>query len=88
MIFDSPTYARPAMLKTVQVTGEVVEGDKETEKGYDKWELEDACRTLQRAEEIKADKKLMLALAPHLEKGITSLKGLRKLAAKRQSEGR
>lgn len=77
------------MLKTVQVTGEVVdEGKTEKEKGYDKWELEDAARTLQRAEEIKADKKLMEALAPHLEKNITSLKGLRKLAVKRQSEGK
>lgn len=77
------------MIKTVQVTGEVV-GDKEEkgEKEYDKWELDDAVRTLQRAEEIKADKKLMEALAPMLEKGITSLKGLRKLAAKRTSEGR
>lgn len=77
------------MYKTVQVTGEVVDDSKEEKKeGYDKWELEDACRTLQRAEEIKADKKMMLALAPHLEKGITSLKGLRKLAAKRTSEGK
>lgn len=76
------------MLKTVQVTGEVVDAKEEKEKAYDKWELEDACRTLQRAEEIKADKKLMEALAPHLEKGIKSLAGLRKLAVKRTSEGR
>ena len=75
------------MIKTVQVTGEVV-GESEAKKDYDKWELEDAVRTLQRAEEIKADKKLMEALAPMLEKGITSLKGLRKLAAKRTAEGR
>lgn len=77
------------MIKTVRVTGEVVdEGKEEKTKDYDKWELEDACRTLQRAEEIKADPKLMEALAPHLEKGITSLKGLRKLAVKRKAEGK
>ena len=43
------------MMHTIQVTGETVEGkDKPATK--DKWELEDAARTLQRAEEIKADK--------------------------------
>ena len=77
------------MYKTIQVSGEVVEeGKTEKEKGYEKYELEDAARTLQRAEEIKADKKMMEALAPYLEKNITSLKGLRKLAVKRMSEGK
>jgi hypothetical protein len=77
------------MIKTVQVTGEVVEKEAEgKEKEYDKWELEDAARTLQRAEEIKADKKLMTALAPYLEKNIKSLAGLRKLAVKRTAEGK
>lgn len=78
------------MYKTIQVTGEVVGGEEKTEKekSYEKYELESAARTLQEAETIKADKPLMAALAPYLEKNITSLKGLRKLAVKRTSEGR
>lgn len=77
------------MLRTVKVMGESCdECDDKKEKEYDKWELEDAVRTLQRAEEIKADKKLMEALAPHLEKGINSLAGLRKLAVKKKAEGK
>jgi hypothetical protein len=37
-------------------------------KGYDEYELKDAVRTLRRAEEIKADKKLMAALKPFIAK--------------------
>lgn len=72
------------MYKTVQVTGEVVESDKEEkgEKEYDKWELEDAARTLVRAEEIKGDKKLMDALAPYLDKQVTAYKSIAQLRAK------
>lgn len=69
-----------ARLQTVQVTGEVVEGEKkDEEKGYDRWELEDACRTLERAAEIQADTKLMAALKPHLEKKINAIKSLEDL---------
>jgi len=71
------------MIKTVQVTGEVV-GDKEEtkERGYDKWELEDAARTLVRAEEIKSDKKLMDALGPYLDKQVGAYKSIAQLRAK------
>lgn len=37
------------------------------EKEYEKWEIEDAIRTLVRAEEIKADKEMMALIAPKLK---------------------
>ncbi len=55
-------------------------------KGYDKYELDNAVETLQRAEEIKADKKLMKALGPHLAKkvkAITSVAQLREVGRKK-----
>ena len=42
---------------------EVISPDKKV-KGYDKWQIEEAARTLSKAREIQADKKLFpLALA-------------------------
>jgi F0F1-type ATP synthase beta subunit len=73
----------------VKVYGQVVdEKEEKKEKEYDDWEIESKIRTLQEAELIKADTKLMAILAPHLEKNIKSLNGLRKLAVKRTAEGR
>lgn len=48
-------------------------------KGYDEYELEDAVRTLCRAEEIKADKKLMKALTPHLGKKVKAINSVAEL---------
>lgn len=67
----------------VKVMGEPAE--KEEKKGYDEWELECKARTLMEAEEIKADKELMTALQPYLEKkakAITSIAQLREKAKK------
>jgi len=47
--------------------------DKE-KKGYDEYELKDACHTLMRAEEIKADKELMAAVKPMLSKKAQAIK--------------
>jgi hypothetical protein len=58
----------------------------------DKWKIEDAVRTLIRAEEIKRDKDLMEKLRPELEKQkvaierVSSLKELRSLASKKSLE--
>lgn len=49
-------------------------------KGYEKYELESAVRDLERAEEIKKDKKLMAAIQPMLKKKISSIAELKKLA--------
>lgn len=80
-----------ARLQTVQVTGEVVgEEAEQKEKKYEEWELDDACRTLERAAEIQQDSKLMQALQPHLEKkmkAIKSLADLRSLAKKKALKG-
>jgi hypothetical protein len=45
------------------------------------YEIESAVSTLQRAEEIKADKKLMKALQPFLKKKVKSIEDLRKLSS-------
>lgn len=45
-----------------------------SKKGYDKYELESCVDCLVRAEEIKADKKKMKALAPMLEKKLAGFK--------------
>lgn len=42
--------------------------------GYEKYELENCVDTIFRAEEIKADKKKMKALAPFLEKKLKGYK--------------
>ncbi len=82
-------YATPLRGKSmgkmqhVKVMGEVVDdgADKEdgADKKYDEWEIDDACRTLHRAEEIKADSKLMAAVKPHLEKKAKAYKSLSEL---------
>jgi len=38
------------------------------EEKYKEWEIEDAARTLMRAEEIKGDAELMKLVAPKLQK--------------------
>ena len=55
----------------------LIKDDDESEK-EDKWEIEDAVRTLARAEEIKGDAKMMKKLAPHLKNKIMSIEGLKK----------
>lgn len=56
---------------------------------YDKWAIEDAARTLMRAEEIRADSKMMDLVIPHLkkqQKAITSVTQLRKIASEKHTE--
>lgn len=63
-----------------------VNPEEKKEGEYDKYELENACRTLQEAEEIRADEKLMAALKPMLEKkakAINSIAQLRDVANKK-----
>lgn len=45
----------------------------------DNWELEDAVRTLARAEEIKADDKMMAKIKPMIKKKVMSIEALQKL---------
>lgn len=46
-------------------------------KAYDEFELKDKARTLQDAEEIKADPELMKALQPYLSKKASALEGMK-----------
>lgn len=59
-------------------------------KGPDKWEIEDAAKTLLRAEEIKANKELMPHVHKHLTKQkkaiITSIDELRAKGHERRME--
>lgn len=64
---------------TVEVTGDMVDANEEAAEGYDDWELDDACRTLAKAEEIKADAALMAAIKPLLEKKAKAYKSLAQL---------
>ncbi len=64
--------------------------EKETkDKEYDEWKLRDACDTLLRAEEIKADPKLMKALQPYLDKKVKAYKSVADIraVAKRKARG-
>jgi hypothetical protein len=73
----------------VVVNAEPVKGSKEKRPEFDKWEIEDAYRTLKRAEEIKANPKLMrLIKAEHDKdmKATQSLSGLKELANKKMAE--
>jgi len=45
----------------------------------DKYELEEAIRTLAKAEEIKQDSDLMSKIKPQLDKKVKSIDGLKKL---------
>jgi hypothetical protein len=65
---------------------ELSSGSEENNKNgkYDEWFLEDAARTLLRAEEIKTDKKLMKALQPHLNKKAKAYKSLADLREARK----
>lgn len=49
----------------------------------DKYELEDAMHTLEKAEAIKKNEELMGHLHKHMGSKITTLKGLKKLAGKK-----
>ena len=54
-----------------------VTAEQESEtKVPDKWEIEDAVRTLIRAEEIKQDAELMKLVAPELKKRINAVKAV------------
>lgn len=56
---------------------------------YDEYELKEACETLAKAEEIKANPKLMKALQPLLEKkqkAYASLSDLREMAGKKRMD--
>lgn len=68
----------------------VVPADKLANDGdFDEYELKEACETLAKAEEIKANPKLMKALQPLLEKkqkAYSSLAELRQLAGQKRVE--
>lgn len=57
---------------------------EKTEKinGIDKWEVKDAMHTLQRAEELKGDKKMMAAVAMLAKEHIERAKTVGKMAEK------
>jgi hypothetical protein len=63
---------------------------EDKKEGYEKYELENACDTLLRAEMIKQDSKMMAALKPYLEDKakamakITSIEDI-KMASKKKS---
>ncbi len=74
-----------AKMQHVKILAEVPPDDEGAEPGeetFDKWELEDAARTLTRAEEIKADSKLMASLKPHLAVKAKAYKSLSQLRQK------
>lgn len=82
-------------MTTVKVTGEIAGDDAKEESAEkrkpDEYELDDAARTLHRAEEIKADKHLMKHLTPHLKKKAKhylSLAGMRQKAVALAKEGK
>lgn len=52
-------------------------------KGYDDYELDDAVRTLVRAEEIRQDGKLLKAIQGRLDKKVRAVKSLADLKQKK-----
>lgn len=67
----------------VIVNAEAVDQKDEEECEYSEWEIEDAYRTLKKAEEIKNDPALMKLVAEEYNedvKAINSLSDLKKLA--------
>lgn len=58
------------------------------DKEMDKFEIESKLRTLQEAEEIKADAALMKKLAPHLKKKVKAIQSLADLRAAADACGR
>lgn len=68
---------------------EPMELKSEKKDGFEKYEIEDAVRTLIRAEEIKQDAKLMAACSESLskqKKAIDSVAGLKAKAAELDKE--
>ncbi len=68
----------------VKIMGEVEPDPKDAKEGKEPsppedYELEDAARTLTRAEEIKADPHMMKHLGPHLAKKAKAYKSLSEL---------
>ena len=60
-------------MSEIKVKFEQDDTKERADKEYEKWEIEDAIRTLVRAEEIKADKEMMALIAPKLkEKAIAT----------------
>jgi len=82
-------------METLEVAGKM---EEKKINGYDEYEISDAVRTLRRAEEIKADKKLLKTIQPYLEKEMAAMKKvvsdigtrdeLRERASELESEGR
>lgn len=72
----------------VEVEMEDSKDKKKSKYGkFDEWKVEDAARTLMEAEKIKSDKELMKYVsqcmrekADHMDKAITSLDDLKKVA--------
>lgn len=67
----------------------VKDSEMEDDGTYEDYELEEACRILAKAEEIKADGPLMKALKPLLDKKVKaymSLKDMEKLAGRKRLE--
>lgn len=54
-------------MSEIKVKFEQDDTKERADKEYEKWEIEDAIRTLVRAEEIKADKEMMALIAPKLK---------------------
>lgn len=65
------------------VEGHKVEDSKMADDGgFEKYELEEAVKALAKAEEIKADTKLMKAIQPELEKKYKAYMGLEEMRHK------
>jgi hypothetical protein len=54
-------------MNEIKVKFEQDDTKERADKEYEKWEIEDAIRTLVRAEEIKADKEMMALIEPKLK---------------------
>ena len=60
-------------MSEIKVKFEQDDTKERADKEYEKWEIEDAIRTLVRAEEIKADKEMMALIAPKLKEKAKAL---------------
>lgn len=59
---------------------EIESESEDKEKGYGEYDLKCAVDTIIKAEEIKADKKLMDAIKPMLDKKVSAIKNISSLA--------
>lgn len=74
------------MAKIKAISSEALAPKEPKDDTPDKYEIEDGVRTLERAEEIKNDKRLMPHVHKHIGKKLKSLKDLRALAGKKKNE--